>query len=260
MRPPQVYIDHEGDILTGNFRSELNAIELVDQLVVKDKGGEEHFIRLYSGMPAEALKKAVGDLDLPDRLEARFNCDEDQSETYAELLAEVFPGTRSGQTSSMLPGFHRKTPTRFTFCVNDHYFRAVAKMAFHYYLLNTDRADGTEPFFQPLRRFILEGGDVEDFFRGPAIFTSDVPRAGMAPGRWTHFLAAYESERMIVGYVRLFYGPRSNGGQYDILLGRPDWQIVMDDRKWAHAYVYDEEPAAKGKAGTAHKVSPTRLR
>jgi hypothetical protein len=45
--------------------------------------------------------------------------------------------------------------------VTDRYFRAVAKIGFHYFLTQFQEHTGNEQMFSEIRQFILEGGGVD---------------------------------------------------------------------------------------------------
>jgi len=77
---------------------------------------------------------------------------------YVALLKEIWPGFRVVEREGFDAGAYRgQGRAGFTFHVD--YWRAVAKIGFHYYLLNTRRGvRGDEPEFADLRRFIIEGG------------------------------------------------------------------------------------------------------
>jgi hypothetical protein len=131
---------------------------------------------------------------------------------------------------------------RVSLQVTEHYFRALAKVAFHYYLLHSRRGlTGGEPNFGPIRRFITEGGDQEPFFRGAAPIRSPFGHAGscmVLPSRWCHLLAVDESGPDIYAMVQLCVGPEFAAPAYNIALGRSPGGILIPGATAAHGYVY----------------------
>jgi hypothetical protein len=140
--------------------------------------------------------------------------------------------------------------------MTDRYFRALAKIAFHYYLIHTRRATGSEKGFAPIRRFIMDGGTPELFLDAPRRF--GIP-PGMASPRWCHILGAAERDGLVIGYVRLFFGPFARQKDYHFMLGRLETRLVLPEFAWAHAYIYDEPVPAKGQAGEVQAVNLRRM-
>jgi len=141
--------------------------------------------------------------------------------------------------------------------VNDHYFRAVAKIAFHYYLTHSLRAQGDEAGFDGLRNFILRGGDIAPFFEGPRRFVH--LRPNWVPTRWCHILAAVEEPRGVVAYVCLFRGPSWTGREYTVWLGDLGSRILVPETSWAHAYYYEPGKAGETKVGAVQRTSLRRV-
>jgi hypothetical protein len=136
-----------------------------------------------------------------------------------------------------------KGTTKFTF--HSDYWRAIAKIAFHYYLLNSKRGlHGDEPDFADLRQFILCGGDHGKFFANPStrfVTPFGVLPDGRArlPSRWAHFLAADESQNEAVGVVNLFVGPERLPHTHHVNLGRFRSPLIVPNAQFTHAYIYD---------------------
>ena len=111
----------------------------------------------------------------------------DLKEVFPEFVKHRLPDTEAGVTP--IDG-------RITFKVNDHYFRSVAKIAFHYYLIYSHRGyRGNETYFDPIRDFIMNGGDHEPFFNqtGPkfAMPFGDLPSGGVIEKVRKDFIAYY---------------------------------------------------------------------
>ncbi|MHC4698579.1 MAG: hypothetical protein ACYTFA_17750 [Planctomycetota bacterium] len=195
---------------------------------------------------------------------ASLHCDEALWEEYTSLVKAAWPNIQLDPQASTAAGVHTvKGRTTCTF--TDHYFRAIAKIAFHYYLSHSKRGTrGDEPQFDPIRRFILEGGDVDSFF--PADFTRfavpfGILRGGGAllPTTWCHMLAADESSDTAVAYVCLFAGPELIRAGYHVLLGCLPGSIVVPGSVWGHVYQYGNDESEGRYAGQVRALSLNRV-
>jgi hypothetical protein len=193
-------------------------------------------------------------------LTIQLNGDEQYYEKYIRLIDEAL-STKLKSDSSISAGLHQGI-MRFEFQVNDHYFRAIAKMALHYYLTYSVRYKGYEKLFDPIKNFIRTGGNVDLFFNVPKIFTTteEMLSKSIVSSRWVHFLGVCEHNGAIIGYVRLFYGPRSRGIEYHVRLGDLASNIVLPTPVWGHAYAYDNSVSDSGEVGEVQRVSIGRLR
>jgi len=53
-------------------------------------------------------------------------------------------------------------PLSIKFTVNDRYFRAIAKIGFHYFLTKFPRFRGDEACFTEIRNFIMNGCPIDE--------------------------------------------------------------------------------------------------
>lgn len=239
-------------------------VKPIDQLVIPTKDGDDHYVPLYHGMRPEQLRERVSRAGITTFEMASFQCDDALYDEYATLVKATWPHMQLTPQPSMAAGVHT-VKGRITFTFTDHYFRAIAKVAFHYYLVHSRRGTrGDEPEFDPIRRFILEGGNVDSFF--PDDLTRFVVpfgelRAGCAllPSTWCHTLAADESSEDVVAYVHLFAGPEAVRKGRHIRLGRVPGSIVVPGSVWGHVYQYDNDESGGRYAGQVRAVSLNRL-
>ena len=89
--------------------------------------------------------------------------------------------------------------------VTNLYFRAIAKVAFHYLLTVEDSVRGDEDVFAPIREFILKGGTADDFVttdRKPIVATEE--NSGL---EWGHLLSIERRSDCIQVRLQFFIGP-----------------------------------------------------
>jgi len=237
----------------------------VDQIVIHDGAGGEHHIRLFPRMRPEQLRERVRSRGVKEVSIAWLSCDEGKWPTYVDLLTRAWPKTRFEERPPIEPGVHRvRVGVKFT--VNDHYFRAIAKIGFHYYLAHSRRGfSGDEPCFKGIRDLIMDGGNIDQFFHsrgGRFVLPVDVKTAGLTatPAQWCHVLAADETAGVAVAYVRLFVGPGSIPPPHYVTLGSFPSEIISPSYVWGHIYVYDTDQAPSGFAGHVGPAGVTCLR
>lgn len=237
----------------------------VDQIVIHDEQENEFFIELFPGMRPEQLKERIAKKVINKIVKTWFHCDTIHESEYRQLIEKTWPtleihnlpGTEAGIT---------KINGRIAFKVNDHYFRAVAKIAFHYYLLHSHRGfRGDEQFFEQIRYFIMNGGDKDIFFdqSGPQFkmpFGKISSGGVITPKQWCHIIAADETDRMAVVYLQLFVGRGCIPRYHYIKLADIDSKVYVPNSTWGHIYLYDESPVADKYAGRVEEAQITRIR
>lgn len=242
-----------------------HAVTHVDHIVIHGKDGSQLEVRLFRGMRPEQLQEKVAAPSITEFNTAWLHCDEATCAEFQALVQAAWPQVRLRELAPTEPGAY-KVAGRITFTFSDHYFRAIAKIAFHYYLVHTRRGlRGDESGFDPIRQFIMDGGDTAPFFHSSGhtfcVPFGELPGGGaVVPNRWFHVLAADESSNVIVVYVRLFVGPESVRDPYYVTLGPLNSRIDLPRPVWGHVYEYDDPQPTSGRAGQVLEASITRLR
>jgi hypothetical protein len=105
-------------------------------------------------------------------------------------------------------GSSRKEDVTLEGGINLAYIRALAKIAFHYYLWTSPVHSGAELHFHPIRQFIRHGiGERSEFVRLTGDQFIGQLAQGQVPERFSHFIGAWRSGSLLVGAVQLFVGP-----------------------------------------------------
>jgi hypothetical protein len=129
-----------------------------------------------------------------------------------------------------------------TVVLTDRYFRAVAKIGFHYFLTQFPHFSGHEPMFGEIRRFILQdGGGVDranDFIgKRQHALLNEMLKPGVRPDRWrAHVLCAEIKPGECLAYVQTFVTEDWPAPIYAVRLARD--AAVSDCRAAGHAYMY----------------------
>jgi hypothetical protein len=240
----------------------------VDQIVIHDDQGKEYFIELFTGMCPEHLKARIEKCGISKIDKTWLHCDTDRWSEFQQLMEKTWPKAKI----QSLPGREvGVTPIegRITFKVTEHYFRSLAKIAFHHYLNHSRRGfRGDEQCFGPIRNFIMQGGNNEVFFRqsdqsGPkfAMPFGEIPSGGVrTPKQWCHVIAVDETDKVAVVYLQLFVGPGCIPQPRYIKLADINSNIIVPDSTWGHVYLYDETPVSGRYAGRVKDAQITRIR
>jgi hypothetical protein len=263
MPPPRFFVNRGDHLeLAQPSADDPLTAEAIDQLVIVDKSNKQHEIRLFPQMNAAALRTKVDALQLDGWLTINLRADQANCSHYISLVKEVWPNMPIVEASEEQPGTHR-VPMRIGFSVNADYWRAIAKIAFHYYLVTTSRGfSGHEPMFAGIRSFIIEGSDHQEFFVkpiriAPPPFRELSEDQALLPKDWLHVLAADDSEDIALAMVSLFMGPERIARTDYIQLARLPTPLVLPNARCAHVYKYGQENP--NYSGRVFEVSLSRL-
>ncbi len=244
-----------------------NNVNPIDHIVIHDELGEEHFIRLYPKMRAEQLRERIDKAGIKNISKSWVHCDEMRMGAYRGLVSSIWPELEPSNLPISEVGVQMVAGS-IKLTVNDHYFRAIAKMAFHYYLMYSSRSHrGDEDYFGDIRDFIMNGGDSAPFFEQKnrpqfAMPFGKLNTGGvLTPSQWAHFFAASEAGGKAVAYVQLFVGPGCIPKPHHVALGQWNSRIILpNDDTWAHVYCYDSPQQPGRTAGYVKAAQITQLR
>jgi len=219
----------------------------VDQLVVVLKDGRNIHIRLFPNMSPDAIRSRLEQQEITDEDIAGcyWHADEADADRYAELLKELWPEHHHEERPVTQAGVHR-VPVRIECHFTVRYYQAIAKIAFHYFLANSRcKFTGHEMCLEPIRSFIMEGGEHEPFFENqkPKIKmpVGELPDGtALLPARWMHMLCCIESLHSVVVGVYTLFGPeRPPSPHFVTVLHRPG-VVLVPEHQYGHAYIYGD--------------------
>jgi len=223
--------------------------ELYDQLEVT-KNGKTKLIPLNPEMNAEALKKVIGDITPGAKFYVSSR--EKYFDYYQNILAHILGPEWKSDSEVGLPKGRHTLKTTWHFTLSMDYFRAVAKISFHYFLTYAGLANGDEPCFQELRDFIRYGKGKNTF-----VFPGNKQFDGVKKDEQVkHILAVgIHASTEVVGLVCLFWHLENDFPGFTVQLGRLSKSLALEQRSLAHAYIYDDPVPKDGKAGEVKQIS-----
>lgn len=220
-------------------------VQPIDRLTIQAEDGTEHYLRLYRGMSVERLRTDIERTGCNNAKQIFCSCELENTEFYKQLVRQLYPNHKWEDRPDTEAGT-RQVRGRTEFVFSTDAFRALAKIAFHYYLVHNQRSySGHEPEFDAIRQYIRDGiGDYDQFFErpGPTFavpFGETSPEKETTPGNWCHILSAHEVNGSITVNLRLYAGPGFEGETHQVTLGEIRSQIVLPGGFWGHVYHYD---------------------
>lgn len=236
----------------------------IDQIVIHDTQEREEFIRLFPGMNGKVIKERAEKVGIDQPAKLWLHCGEDRYDEYVYACLEAWPrdqGMKELPTTEV--GVHQ-IHGRVTFMVSSHYFRSLAKIAFHYYLSHSWRGfRGDEDCFRAVREFIMHGENVDEFFRkGNVQFVrpyGKVFSGGVVTLKgWHHVFIASEVEDEIVVQIEMFVGEGYIPNAHKIRLAGIGKGIILPSAAWGHVYSYNDEESGQ-YAGQVMQAEVNRL-
>ena len=194
-------------------------IEYVPQVILITESGEQHYVPIPDDMtdPSQ-LQKKVEALSL-DKLKQLSLIATKSDIDRIQKLASALPVQVDSGAWEDLP-MTGSTYTWTKLVITSKFFRAIAKIGFHYLLKHLPSFRGDEDFFGDIRRFIMEGGDVSQFvtWEGEDQILGDV-KNGLVPPVYSHIVTAAAKTREIVCRLQFFLGPDSIPPVYRVRIG-----------------------------------------
>lgn len=228
-------------------------------IVFVEESGKTHHLPIQKGWSAQELLDAFNRLGVvqPCR-DVRFFYGSDEKEWVERLIKEAWPSVSFGEGtvgSTMYQG------AVGTVVLTDRYFRAIAKIGFHYFLTQFPEYTGHEPIFAAIREFIVQNGGgldrVNEFIgkrENALLFEMLTP--GVRPNGWrAHVLVAEMKPGECLAYVQTFVTEDWAAPIYAVRLARDP--SIINSRAKGHAYTYYGNGPEGKFAGDAHTLETT---
>jgi hypothetical protein len=134
---------------------ENGTVRRMRQIVFFDKSGRSYNLPIPKGISAQELRAVYNRLGVVEpREDFQFFCAPEEKEWVARLIKETCSSVTFGES---ILGSTNYQGAVCTVGLNDRYFRAVAKIGFHYFLTQFPQHSGHEPMFSEIRQFKMVG-------------------------------------------------------------------------------------------------------
>ena len=232
-----------------------NEARQLSQLIVKGQSGPHHHIPLTPAMTRQALGQAVVALKLTAPLAVRLIYDPETEQWAADLFRQLWPDIPLPEST--------KGATRFQggiiqFQTTSRYYRAIAKIGFHYFLTQFPNYSGHESIFSEIRDFIID--DAIQFLPARINRFIGVRQSPLAPpsNGWVgHLLCAEIREGVCFAYFEPFVTATGRLPAFMVRLGTNPETKDSEVRSQIHLYY------AQGKigrySGDAMEIRPDQL-
>jgi hypothetical protein len=221
-------------------------VQPLPQLVLLNPDGEHACIRLPNPIEVtpEYLKNALRQSSLKGKLRVEtVGMTNEEIDHVFGLFRNmgIFINEEDAEANRKSLGtqFYPNVLVRGSVKVDSRYFRAIAKIGFHYFLQYSEYFSGHENFFTLVKDFIRYGkGEIEHFVsQHHGNLVSDL-NYGFRPKYYGHFIVGDFHNNMATAYVQLFIGRDSNPPYYKIALAKNCLHIKLEDAAFGHFYTY----------------------
>lgn len=219
-------------------------IDYMPQIILTAESGELHHILLGNMREPEELKAKVDALEIGKLKQVNVIATPEERERIEKLTSCFLILEKSKWEELPMTG---TTYTTTSFEVTDKYFRAIAKIGFHYILKHFRNFRGDEDFFAGIRGFITDGGDISQFVRRTQKQVIQI-KEGYAPGTSGHIVLARANERVIWCKLQFFLGRGAVPFVYELGVARNQTKLVYDITS-GHSFCYYADGPKDGKLG-----------
>jgi hypothetical protein len=216
------------------------------QLIVTEDSGSKHYLPLSEKLRTpEALREAIEKLAIKTLATAtvRLICDAQEREWLEPLILTLWPKASFGEPVLGAKTFEKAV---IEMQCTDRYFRAIAKIGFHYFLTQFPQFHGSEPCFAEIRGYITTEGQplliANDFILRRETPLLGEMNGGARPVGWFgHVLTAEIRRGVCLAHLHLFVSAEYRGPVYTVLLGDSG---TGAEGSVGHLYVYftDDRP------------------
>ena len=229
------------------------------QLVALDVTGKSHPIPITDEMRnnPEKLRTAYLALNLNQPAHGYVIGDPEELIWMEPLIKAAFPSVSFGPHGTCDENYQGAAVQME---LNDRYFRAIAKIGFHYFLTQYDMFTGHESRFAGIRRFIGEGGSIEQINSFVAMRENPLLAPmmdGARPDGWIAHAVCAELGEDCLAHVQLFICQDYRAPVYTVRLGANN-NLAVISSPCGHLYRYFQSGPQGRFTGEAHLIVPTR--
>jgi hypothetical protein len=232
----------------------------VRQVVFVEHSGTTKHLPIREGSTPEQLREAFQKLGVSKPFDVHICYDRDTERWVEALIKDAWPSATLGEGSL---GSATYPEAIGTVILSNRYFRAVAKIGFHYFLTQFVQYTGHEQIFAKIRGFIVDedaGVDRANEFIGKREYPllGEMLTSGVRPNGWrAHVLCAETKPGECLAYVQTFVSEDWPAPIYAVRLASDAG--IVDCRAAGHAYMYYAKGPEGKFAGDVLGLETTRV-
>ena len=188
------------------------------QMIVEDQTGRQIFIPLTTSTAAADIRRRIQEMQPEGNINVRLIWAPDREAWAVDLFRELWPGREIPEPRAGANLF-RGAVAKFQ--TTDRYYRAIAKMAFHYFLTQFPYYSGHEPIIDDIRAFIVNDSQaaVDNTLINDFINVYSAPLVPSLGHRLGHLICAEIRDNVCYGHVELFVSTGSRMPAFRVRLG-----------------------------------------
>jgi hypothetical protein len=218
------------------------------QITLKDSDGNFHRIIVPDSVnSSESLDKLLASKEM-SKLEFHSAIIDPDRKHIIEGISNL--KGKSINWDDMPMEHHGKKELLITFEYTDKYFRAIAKIAFHYFLQYFEHYSGNEKEFEGIKAFIMQGGKVNEWVTiVPVSFIEDFKNRFISTNIYGHFVVAEDTGDRIFVKLGFFYGPTClQDRHFEVQIGKAPG-LIKKPKDIGHQILYFKEKDDDGYIG-----------
>jgi hypothetical protein len=230
------------------------------QIIFVEKSGKTHHLPIHKGTTPEELRATYDKLGVvPPCDDMRIFYGPHEKDWVEALIQQAWPSVTFGEGKLGSTSYQGAVGT---VVLTNRYFRAVAKIGFHYFLTQFSEYTGREQIFSGIRQFILDetaGVDSANTFIGKRqhALIGEMLTPGMRPAGWrAHVLCAETRPGECLAYVQTFLSEDWPAPIYAVRLAQD--VATIECRATGHAYLYYGDGPEGNYAGDSLRLETTR--
>jgi hypothetical protein len=231
----------------------------VRQLVFVEKTGSTYHVPIREGTTPEELLAAVQELGVKEPCDTHVLYDPVTEEWVLELIKTLWPASTAAESTTLASTVYDGAVGKIV--VTNRYFRAVAKIGFHYFLAVHPKYTGHERMFSDVKRFIVrESNSIDEVnafvgTRGNALL-GPMLNPDVRPNGWrAHILTADTTPTEHLSFVQTFVTEDWRSPVYVVRLA-PNIEGA-ELQTTGHAFVYDSNGPEGRYSGDALPLEVT---
>ena len=240
---------------------ENGSVRQMRHIVFVEESGRTHHLPIPKGSSPEQLRAAFNQLGVVQPcLDVRVFYGPEERDWVEALIQQTWPSGALGEENS---GSTIYQGVVGTVVLTNRYFRAVAKIGFHYFLTQFPEYTGHEQMFSEIRHFILDEGagvDRANAFIGKRehALLAGLLTLGVRPNGWrAHVLCAETKPGECLAYVQMFVTEDWPAPIYAVRLAQHAG--IVDCNARAHAYMYYGNGPEGSFTGDALRLQTMRI-